>query len=198
MKLDIVIPTYTIDQELEEMTVKCIKSYKYYADRIIVTEDGGHQSPQIMGLADTYIYNWKNDGFTANVNRGWRLSNADFTAIVSSDTYLIEGDVRKLCVEGKVTSPYIRNQYIDLMAGPFFVVPQTVAKERGYLIEDMRTYSSDSEYEQRIKDIFQLVPEVVIWHHQAQTVKKAGVEGGKEQQRDREAYQKLKDEGKAA
>lgn len=195
--LSIVIPTYTIDKKLEDMALSAIRSYRAYADELIICEDGGHHSPELMGKCDTYIYNWKNEGFTKNVNRGWRFATGDFVAIVSSDTYLWQGDPRELMIEGKVTSPEVVNQHIDLMAGPFFVTPKEVTKERGYLMEEMRTYSSDSEYEARIADIFQLVPEVKIFHHQAQTVKEAGVEGGEEMQKDREAYQKLKDEGRA-
>lgn len=194
-KLSIVIPTYTLNKELETLALEAIRSYRAYADELIVTEDGGRYSSEIMAKVDTYIYNWQNKGFTANVNRGWRQATGDFVAIVSSDTYLFEGNPRDLMIEGKVTSPEIINQNIDLMAGPFFVTPKEVTKERGYLREEMRTYSSDSEYESRIRDIFQLVPEVKIYHHQAQSVKVAGVEGGDEMQRDREIYQKLKEKG---
>ena len=193
-KLTIVIPTYTLTKELETLALEAIRSYRAYVDELIVTEDGGRYSPEIMAKVDTYIYNWQNKGFTANVNRGWRQATGDFVAIVSSDTYLFEGNPRDLMIEGKVTSPEIINQNIDLMAGPFFVIPKEVTKERGYLLEEMRTYSSDSEYEARIRDIFQLVPEVKIFHHQAQSVKAAGVEGGDEMIRDREAYQKIKDD----
>lgn len=188
-KLSIVIPTYTLDKKLEDMALAAIKSYRYYADELIVCEDGGHYSPALMAQCDTYIYNWKNKGFTKNVNRGWRFAIGDFVAVVSSDTYLVKGNLRQLMVEGKVTSPVVVNQNIPRLAGPFFVTPKEITKKRGYLREEMRTYASDSEYDERTKDIFQKIPEVEIWHHQAQTVKAAGVEGGKEMQRDREAYE---------
>lgn len=197
-KLTVVIPTYTIDARLEEMAVECLQSYRFQADEIIVCEDGGRYSSQLLALADTYIYNHKNGGFSVNVNRGWRQSNADFTAIVSSDTRLYQGNIQELCIPDKVTSPEIINQSIERLAGPFFVVPKEIAKERGMLIEEMRTYSSDSEYDHRVKDIFQKVPSVIIYHHQAQTVSAAGVEGGVEQERDRAIYERLIKEGKAA
>lgn len=197
-KLTVFIPTYTLDPHLEELAIECLQSYRYQADEIIVSEDGGRFSSQLMALADTYIYNHKNGGFTKNVNRGWRFSDADYTAIVNSDTKLYQGDIRDLCIPGKVTSPEIINQGIDRLAGPFFVVPKTVKEERGLLLEELKTYSSDSEYDNRVKDIFVKVPSVIIFHHQAQTVKVAGVEGGKEQDRDRKIYEQLIKEGKAA
>jgi hypothetical protein len=66
------------------------------------------------------------------------------------------------------------------------------------LMEEMKTYSSDSEYDHRVRDIFQKVESVEIFHEQAQTVKAAGIEGGVEQERDRKILQKLIEEGKAA
>ena len=198
MKLSVVIPTYTVDEHLEKLAIEAIRSYSYQADEIIVTEDGGRYSSQIMALADTYIYNHENKGFTYNVNRGWGFSRGLFTAIVSSDTRLNEGDILDLCIPGKVTSPEIVNQSIDGLAGPFFVVPREIKEERGLLLEDMRTYSSDSEYDHRVKDIFQKVSQVKIFHHQAQSVSAAGVEGGEEQERDRKIYQQLINEGRAS
>lgn len=198
MKLSIVIPTYTLDHELEDMAIECVESYKEQADEIIVTEDGGVWSETLRNLSTTYIYNHENKGFTANVNRGWRFATGDFVAIVSSDTWLMKGNIKDLCIKGKVTSPEIVNQNIERLAGPFFVVPKEITAKRGYLLEQMHTYSSDSEYDHRVKDIFVRVSSVEIYHQQAQTVKKAGVEGGAQQQKDREIYQRLIDEGKAA
>lgn len=197
-KLSIVIPTYTIDKRLEDLALRAVKSYRTYADELIIAEDGGYFSPQLMALSDIYLYSHKNGGFSINVNRGWRVASGEYVAIVSSDTFLLEGNVRELCIEGKVTSPEIRNQNIERLAGPFFVIPQEVTKKRGYLLEEMRTYCSDSEYDHRVKDIFEKVPEVIIWHDQAQTVTLAGVEGGEEALRDRAIYNRLKSQGKAA
>lgn len=197
-KLSLVIPTYTLSQKLEDMAVECIESYRAKGIEVIVTEDGGRFSPLLLENCDTYIYNKENKGFSVNVNRGWRFATGDYVAIVSSDTWLMRGNLLDLCVKGKVTSPEIVNQNIERLAGPFFVVPKKIAKERGYLLEQMRTYSSDSEYDHRVKDIFEKVDSVEIYHHQAQTVTQAGVEGGVEQQKDREIYQKLIEQGKAA
>jgi len=191
-----VIPTYTMNQHLEEEALKAIASYKDQVDELIVTEDAGVFSPQIMGAVDHYIYNQTNGSFTKNVNRGWRFATGEYVMIVNSDTQLRKGSLNDLCIPGKVTSPVIQNQYIDRLAGPFWVAPRSITLKRGMLMEEMRTYSSDSEYDERVKDIFQKVESVEIYHEQAQTVKAAGVEGHEEQQRDREIYKKLQDEGK--
>lgn len=196
-RISVVIPTYTLSKELEETAIRSVISYREQADEIIVVEDGGMFSPELMKLSDTYIYNNTNLGFTKNVNRGWRFSNGDYTAIVNSDTELMKGDIHDLCVPGKVTSPIIHNQYIDLMAGPFFVIPKEIKAERGLLREEMHTYSSDSEYEKRIADIFEKIDTVTIYHEISKTVKAAGVEGSVQQEKDRQAYDKLIRDGEA-
>lgn len=190
MTLDIVIPTYTLNEFLENVALRAIKSYQGQG-KIIVVEDGGMFSKRIADQCDAYLWNKVNKGFTANVNRGWRYSTADFTAIVNSDTELVSGELKDLCVNGKVTSPEIINQNIEFLAGPFWVTPKEVKEERGILREEMRTYASDSEYDARVRDIFQKVGSVKIGHQQMQTVTLAGVQGGEELDRDRYAYEHL-------
>jgi len=197
MKISLVIPTYTITKELEEFAIRACLSYREEVDELIVCEDGGLLSQNLLQLADSYLYNKDNRGFTANVNRGWRYATGDFIMIANSDTSLHQGHLRDLCIPGRVTSPEIISQYVPHLAGSFFCVPKEVTRERGYLLEDMRTYSSDSEYDVRVRDIFQKVPSVRIFHEMMQTVKAAGVEGGEEQERDRRIYQKLREMGKA-
>lgn len=197
-KISLVIPTYTISKHLEKEALFAIASYKDQVDELIVTEDAGMFSPAIMTLADRYIYNSINQGFTKNVNTGWKAATGDFVMIVNSDTTLHKGNLEDLCIPGHVTSPVIVNQYIDRLAGPFWCTPKEVTEALGMLLEPMRTYSSDSEYDERVKDIFVKVPSVEIYHDMAQTVTAAGVEGGDEQDRDRKIYQELKEKGLAA
>lgn len=197
MKISLVIPCYTINKELEELAIRAALSYRERVDELIITEDSGFYSPELMKLSDVYIWGKDNVGFTKNVNRGWKNAHGDYVMIVNSDTFLLKGDLNDLCIPGKVTSPQLGNQNIPFLAGPFWCAPKEVTLKYGYLMEEMKTYSSDSEYDARVRSIFQRVPSVRIYHEQAQTVKAAGIEGGKEQQRDREIYQKLKEEGKA-
>lgn len=196
-KISVVIPAYTLTEALKEMTIFSASSYRKQCDELIIVEDGGIFVPEFQELADVYCYFKENKGFTVNVNRGWKLSTGDYTIIASSDTHLIDGQLSDLCIPGTVTSPYISGQHIDFLAGPCFCVPKDIRDTRGLLREEMRTYSSDSEYDHRVRDIFQKVPSVKVYHQMMQTVKAAGVEGGIEQERDMLAYKKLIDEGKA-
>lgn len=196
-KISMVIPTYTQNKKLEELAIWCATSFRKYVDELIIIEDGQMFSHKLAFLADTYIYKSQNSGFTKNVNDGWKFAHGEYVMIVNSDTQLASGDLNDLCIPGKVTSPLIKNQEIERLAGPFWVVPRTVADERGYLLEELKTYSSDSEYDERVKDIFQKVPSVQIYHEMAQSVTAAGIEGGEEQERDRQIYAQLQREGKA-
>ena len=197
MKISLVIPCYTINKDLEELAIRAALSYREQVDELIITEDSGFYSPELMKLSDIYIWGKTNIGFTANVNRGWKNAHGDFVMIVNSDTMLLTGNLKDLCIPGKITSPIIGNQNIPFLAGPFWCAPSEVTKKYGYLMEEMKTYASDSEYDARVRDIFQKVSSVKIYHEQAQTVKAALIQEGEEQHRDREIYQKLKEEGKA-
>jgi len=197
MKISLVIPCYTINKDLEKLAIRAALSYREQVDELIVTEDAGFYSPELMKLSDIYIWNKKNIGFTANVNLGWKMAHGQYVCITNSDTVLMSGFLVDMCKRGHITSPNIINQYIDFLAGPFWCAPKEVTLKYGYLMEEMKTYSSDSEYDNRVRGIFEKVETVKIYHEQAKTVKAAGIEGGKEQQRDREIYQRLKEEGKA-
>jgi hypothetical protein len=185
----IVIPTYTANLELEEMAVRCATSYRPFCDNLIICEDGMNYSERLKELADVYIYNKLNVGFTKNVNRGWRYAQGDYVGIVSSDTYLLSGNPRDLCIPDKVTSPMIGNQEISNLAGPFWVTPKNITEKLGYLIEGMKTYYSDTEYDERVKNYFQKVPSVTIHHLGAQSVTAAGVAGNMDA--DKEVYDTL-------
>ena len=187
-KLSIVIPTYTINRELESMTENCIISYQDQVDEIIVVEDGGMLSVNLQRLADTYIYHKDNYGYTKNINMGWKIAVGDFVALVNSDTYLRSGELKDLCVPGRVTSPLYQNQdWGDEgggLSGSFFVVPKEIQQERGYLNEALRMWQSDSEYNDRVQDIFTRIPTVTIYHEIEATTKASGVGTEEARQKD--------------
>lgn len=189
MVLSLVMPTYTLNKDLEEMAEWGLESYRPYVDQLIVIEDGGNYSVKLRKLADIYVYCQKNEGFTRTVNRGWRLAEGEYVAIANSDTDLLEGNLRDLCVEGRVTSPVTENVGVPKLAGHFFVTPAKITEKYGYLDENMRMYVSDSEYEGRIEHLILQVPTVKIWHENQATTRVAGV-GEKERDEDRASYKR--------
>lgn len=175
MAVTLVIPTYTADDTLERMAYDCIRTYKQQGAKIVICEDGQKQSKWLMDLADSYIYNKDNAGFTKNVNRGWKyaLANgAEYVGIVNSDTYWMSGKLDDLCVPDKITSPVIDNQDFPIkqLRGSFFVVPKTVSDKYGFLNESMKTYCSDQEYSDRTK-VFEEIETVKIYHLMSRSCK---------------------------
>lgn len=170
MGLSLVIPTYTLNTELEQMALKAVESYRPHVDEIVVSEDGGLKSDALAQAADTYVYQ-AHKGFTANVNTGWREAHEEYVAIANSDTRHYKGKLTALCLPGRVTSPAIapisnpngRNPITELW-GAFFVVPRDVRRERGMLDERMSLFMSDIEYGLRVFDLYTYVASVQIEH----------------------------------
>ncbi|PWT73674.1 MAG: hypothetical protein C5B59_12840 [Bacteroidetes bacterium] len=192
-----VIPTYTINDELEELAVVAALHYRDQVDELIITEDGGRLSKELFELSDVYLHNKHNAGFTRNVNRGWLLSTGDYTMIVNSDTKLLDGKLEDLCIPGKVTCPDVPTDFVTKMSGLFFCVPKEVKEKYGILNEEMKIYCSDAEYEGRVYDLIEKVPSVRIYHEQSKTCTAAGVNNDEILQRDREIFARLIKEGKA-
>jgi glycosyltransferase involved in cell wall biosynthesis len=194
MKLSLIVPTYTINKELEMLASMCLSSFFDQVDEIIVSEDGGFYSPEIERLCNVYIYSHDNVGFTKNVNRAWKLATGDYFAIVNSDVTYLSGNIKDLCVPGKVTSPETRGQPTPKMAGHFFVVPKEIKEKYGTLDESMKMFCSDADYEKRIGEIFQKVSSVEILHGLNKTINAAGITNGTQLTEDREILQ-LKQRG---
>lgn len=189
--ISVVIPSYTLNRDLETMLFNCARGYKEFADELIVVEDGGRQSSAVRKIASKYIFHPDNVGFTKNLNMGWREATSDYVFLVNSDTYIESGNYLDLCIPGKVTSPRLPRmmRMEGFLCGAFFVVPKEVTEQRGYLDERYRTYCSDDEYGGRIADIFQTVPSVIIGHVYGATTSFLGDEWRDgEADRDRELF----------
>lgn len=151
------------------MAYNSAKSYKEFADQLIIVEDGGLKSNALLDVADTYCYHSQNYGFTINVNLGWGLALGDYVFIVNSDTYIEDGDPRDLCVPGKITSPLMvghdgERRPEEYLNGAFFVAPKAVTQRVGMLDQSLKTYFSDDDYHQRVKNIFQEIKSVKFRH----------------------------------
>lgn len=190
-----VIPCYTADKDLEDVAIRAALSYRDQVDELIIAEDGGLYSEELAGLADIYIHSKENKGFTKNANNGWRIARGTYCMIVNSDTHLDLGKLKNLCIPGKVTSPLVRNHEVPHLSGAFFVVPKKIRDERGVLWEKFKMYYSDSEYDLRVKDIFQQVRKVEVYHKVGTTFHVVGKEG-ESAASDKEIYDEFIEKGK--
>lgn len=175
--ISMVIPTYSTTEELEEMAIICALTYRQQVDQLIICEDGGQYNKELASIGDIYLYSKQNAGFTRNVNRGWKLSEGDYTIIANSDTQLFEGKLKDLCIPGKVTCPKVSGYNVVQLCGAFFCVPKEIKEQYGLLREDLpdKNYGSDSEYEKRTWDLFQYVPSVDIYHKGGETTTAVGI-----------------------
>jgi len=188
----LVIPTYSVSRRLINMAYECARSHREQVDQIIISEDGGHYSHKLKNIADVYVYSHQNIGFTKNVNRGWGLSESDFTIIANSDTFLVSGNLCDLTESENVVCPEIINpDFKTLFSGSYFVVPKTIREKYGMLDERLKNYCSDDDYCARIKKLFRHEPRVVIFHHKGTTVKDAKWNVPVEYRRDSEIYKQI-------
>lgn len=166
MTLSIIIPTWSGDQQLADMATDLCERIRPQCDELVVTEDAGLYWPHLQTIADIYLMH-PNLGFTNNVNLGLRVATGDFMAVINSDVGDIAGDLRDLCIPGRVTSPCCSiMSYYKALHGAFFVIPRPVLEnpKYGYLNSKMRDAGSDYEYKARTEDIFTWVDSVVFDH----------------------------------
>lgn len=187
--ISLVIPTYILTKELEDITIQCIDSYRDQADEIIVSEDGGWFSPAILSKVDKYIYNKVNQGFVKNVNNAWKLTKHDYVAIVNNDTYLRKGNLEDLCFDGHITCPMTKGEVVPNLAGHFFMVPKVFGT--ALLNEELHTFCSDADLERRYPGAIVQIPSVEIWHEGNLTINTAGLNTGKQLEKDRKIYENI-------
>lgn len=166
----LVVPTYTTSLRLEKLALECIESHRGKVDEIIVVEDGGRYSKKLREAADVYVYSGANRGFTKTINRGWLLASYDYTIFANSDTKLIQGNLRDICIPDWVSCPTIKEKNGGL--GCYWVVPRSIKEKYGMLDERFRMFASDNDYYERIKHIFRVDERVVISHVKAASLKK--------------------------
>jgi len=168
------ILTYTYNDEIKAMTQKAIDSYREHADELIVVENGG--DADWSDQCDVFIRFKENQGYTRGCNAILQAGRGDYLMVVNNDTYLLEGDIRDLCVPWTVTRPVDdSNPHHNTFSGAFFVIPRQIMEHTGILDEGMKLRFSDTQYGERL--IKAQVPikriETVKFHHYlSQTVLK--------------------------
>lgn len=158
-------PLYDTETGLADMAYDLCLRVRPECDELIITEDSDVYDERLHKISDIYMMH-PNLGFTANVNLGLRVSHGAYMAIINSDVQNIEGNLRDLCIPGKVTSPLVRHMsYLPYHMGMFWVIPRTVLEDPKYgYLWGGRDLNSDHHYGLRTREIFQHVPSVKISH----------------------------------
>jgi glycosyltransferase involved in cell wall biosynthesis len=185
MTLSVVIPTWSgttsdVDQiwtppwkgttGLADMAFKLCERVRPECDELIITEDADVYDERLHMISDIYMMH-PNLGFTANVNLGLKAAHGDYIGVINSDVHDIEGNIRDLCVPGRVTSPTIRQmEYVPYFMAAFCVIPRTILEDSQYgYFGTGRDYHSDSTYGRLTKPVFQHVPSVKVSHFGGQS-----------------------------
>jgi len=183
--------TYTLDKKFEEMTKRALYSYAT-ADEVVVVENGGigdYDANIVVKYSD-------NRGFTAGVNTILRVANGDFIMYAANDTFREYGDIKKLCVSGKVMSPKVSTQpNIQGLCGSCFCIPRNILNKVGLLDERLKVYYSDTEYIDRLKHYgvpMETCEDVVIYHEIAKTVDATNQNNAGVSEPDKIMYQSIK------
>ena len=88
MKLSVVVPHWSLDDEVDEALRRCLASPPENCEKLVVVNEG--------------------TGFARNVNIGLRLASGDFVGVTGNDAVVVEGNVYDLCKHGAVASPGTR------------------------------------------------------------------------------------------
>src|SRR5712664_4276484 len=121
MTLSVIIPTFSKFQNLTDMALALAKAIKPMCDELVITEDAGGYSEELKSIASIYLWSEVRGGHGVNLNRGFQASSGDFVAFIDSDITILEGDLRDLCIPGKIVSPGNK--------GWFIVAPRNLIEE---------------------------------------------------------------------
>lgn len=172
MQLSVVIPTWSGTPVLAEMALKLCQYVRPQCDELIVTEDEDDPAfyyKELEEIADIYLRH-PNLGDVVNINLGMRHATGDYIAVLNSDLTIFSGDLRELCVPGRVVCPDEHSGGHGGYTGGLVVIPRTILNEFGYL-DESRQYAwishgmgADAEYTIRIGNRL-LLSDKVKCHH---------------------------------
>lgn len=156
MKIDIIIPFHIVDYETDEMTQKCLNSFRKFCspeDRFILIDDS---SPYNHGVVSTHR-NKKRQGNARVWNQGLSYSTADY--ILISDNDIEATDWRESMLK-KAYDPKTGVVFTHLLVGDkikkvhvdgcFFMVRRDVFDAVGTFDEGFGSYFEDTDFFKRV------------------------------------------------
>ena len=171
----ILVLTHIIDEQLLELTKKCVASLRGQGDEIIMIDGGSTIKYKPEGVK---VIRLKVDpGFTSCINMGIDIAHGSHVVFVSNDTEVVAGNLRELCQDG-LAFPKVQwdpPEYVsDEWHGGFYGFPREEFYKHS---EDYNYYYTDIDLFERARrrDIpFYRVGSVVINHKVNSTTNKTG------------------------
>ena len=133
--LSVVVPHWPIDEEVDAALADCLASLPHDCEKLVIVNEG--------------------TGYARNVNRGLRLAQGEYVAVVGNDTRVVDGNVYDLCVPNVVTSPEVLGKpgvESGGFHGTFWVAPRAVLDRVGLLDEGFAgAFFEDDDYLARLR-----------------------------------------------
>lgn len=149
------------------MEIANASGWKDKCDELIICEDGGEYSEELEKIATVYMYH-PNMGVCHTMNLGWSLAlsrGADFVTMMDSDVSWVEGDLRDMCIPGKITVPVVIEYPNTAFIAPMLCTPKEVTAEHGvYDCKNRRNEGFDAEMDKWARPIVQRVDSVKVSH----------------------------------
>ncbi len=85
--IDVILPSYVIDEENEKLQDLCLFSMGLPPDcrKIAIDNGGNFGGIALEKWADIYVRTSKPLGYAAAVNLGWRMATADYVVVLNND-----------------------------------------------------------------------------------------------------------------
>lgn len=163
LRTSLIITAYHADQEMADLTIKCLASLKDRPDEVIVVDDC---SPLLIGLdgVDTYFRRETNGGFPECANSGFELARGDILILSNNDITFTDGwleAILKPLLEGYDIShvnvsdqgDYIKDEITeDDFFGSLWAMTRKVYETLGGFDEDFKKGTfEDKDYYLRAK-----------------------------------------------
>lgn len=154
VRLSIIIPTFTVSEELLTMALACANSFRPFVDELIICEDTNSYVKELHEISDLYITH-PNYQLAANANMGWKASSGDYISEASADTILVAGDPRVLCIPDKFSMPQVLRRNVTETCC-YFVLSRAMYEKYGMWDESLKWAGTDvalfGKYQDRVMD----------------------------------------------
>lgn len=167
MKLSVVIPTFSSTDGLTQMAISLANQVRPMCDQLIITEDSGLYIEELQKISDIYLMHPRlKHGF--NLALGLKVAEMDYIAMIDSDIKILEGNLKDLCIPGKVVGAPMKGRPNRKFEGCFFVSPREILLELPPYDQESGPEGIDMwtvEFGEFIKDKFIFSDKLFYYHY---------------------------------
>lgn len=160
MIVSLVIPTFTVNEDLLAMALICANSFRPFVDELIICEDTNSYIKELHEISDIYITH-PNYQMAKNANQGWRAARGDYIGGTSADSFLVRGNPRDLCIPDALVMPQVLRRNVT-QTSCFFIVHRPLYERLGMWNETLKWSGTDTDLFGRYEKHSQMNPEVII------------------------------------